>query len=95
MPIFAALGTLTEQGLKNLEAMDLRHKKAVEAAEKRGAKVLASYALLGRYDFLVILEAPDTKTAAYVLTKEAEHGNVRYQTMEAFPMSEFAEFVQK
>ncbi len=95
MPVFTALGTLTEQGLRNLEAMSIRHKRAVERAEERGAKILASYALIGQYDFLVILEAPDTKTAIHVLTKEAEHGNVRYQTMEAIPMSEFAEFIQK
>jgi len=95
MPVFTALGTLTEQGLRNLEAMSIRHKRAVERAEERGAKILASYALIGQYDFLVILEAPDAKTAIHILTKEAEHGNVRYQTMEAIPMSEFAEFIQK
>ncbi|GAI16049.1 unnamed protein product [marine sediment metagenome] len=89
------MGTLTEQGLRNLEAMSIRHKRAVERAEERGAKILASYALIGQYDFLVILEAPDAKTAIHILTKEAEHGNVRYQTMEAIPMSEFAEFIQK
>ncbi|MCK5576770.1 MAG: GYD domain-containing protein [Dehalococcoidales bacterium] len=95
MATFVALGNLTEQGLKNLEALDIRHKKAVENAEKRGGKILASYALLGPYDFLVILEAPDATTAVHILTKEAEHGNVRYQTLEAFPMDEFAELVQK
>ena len=94
MPIFVGLGSLTEQGLRNLEAMGTRHKRAVESAEKRGVKVLGSYALLGQYDFLVILDAPDAQTAVYVLTKEAEHGNVRYQTLQAIPMSEFAEFVQ-
>jgi uncharacterized protein with GYD domain len=94
MPTFAALGTLTEQGLRNLEAMGTRHKRAIERAEERGAKILGSYALLGQYDFLVILEAPDAKMATYVLTKEAEGGNVRYQTMEALSMSEFANLVQ-
>ncbi len=94
MPVFVGLGKLTEQGLKNLEEMGARHKRAVERAQERGAKVLASYALLGQYDFLVILEAPDAKTAVYVLTKEAKGGNVRYQTMEALPMDEFAKLVQ-
>ena len=94
MPTFAALGSLTEQGLKNLEALSSRHKRAVEHAEERGAKILASYALVGQYDFLVILEAPDAETAVYVLTKEAESGNVRYQTMQALPMGEFAKLVQ-
>ena len=93
MAIFAALGNLTEQGLRNLEAMGTRHKRAVENAEKRGAKVLASYALVGQYDFLVILEAADAQTAVRVLSKEAEHGNVRYQTMQAIPMEEFAQII--
>ncbi|MBA7645075.1 Glutamine synthetase and cystathionine beta-lyase binding protein [subsurface metagenome] len=95
MPIFAALGTLTEQGLRNLEALGARHERAVKHAEERGAKILASYALLGQYDFLVILEAPDAQTVVSVLTSEAEHGNVRYQTMQALPMPEFAELLKK
>lgn len=94
MAIFVALGTVTENGIRNLEAMSARHKRAVERAEQRGAKVLASYALFGQYDYMVILEAPDIKTAAYVLTKEAQGGNVRYQTMSAMPMEEFSEFIQ-
>jgi len=94
MAIFVALGTITEQGIRNLEAMSSRHKRAVERAEQRGAKIVASYALLGQYDYLVILEAPDIKTAAYVLTREAHGGNVRYQTMAALPMEEFTELIQ-
>ena len=94
MPVFVGLGKLTEQGLKNLEEMGPRHKRAVERAEGRGVKIVGSYALLGQYDFLVILEAPDAKTAVHVLTKEAAGGNVRYQTMEALPMDAFANLVQ-
>ncbi len=94
MAIFVALGTATNEGLRNLEALSARHKRAIERAEQRGAKVLASYALFGQYDYLVILDAPDIKTAAYVLTKEAQGGNVRYQTMPAIAMEEFTEFIQ-
>ncbi len=93
MAIFVALGNITDDGIRNLEAMSIRHKRAVERAEKHGAKVIGSYALLGQYDFLVILEAPDAKTAISILTKEAQRGNVRYQTMVAMPMDEFAELV--
>ncbi len=94
MPIFVGLGTVTDEGIRNLEAMKVRHQQAVERAEKQGVKVIGSYALLGQYDYLVILEAPDAKTAAYVLTREAHGGNVRYQTLTAFPMDEFTEFIQ-
>jgi uncharacterized protein with GYD domain len=94
MAVFVALGTATDDGIRNLEAMGVRHKRAIERAEERGAKVLAGYALFGQYDYLVVLEAPDIKTAALVLTKEAQGGNVRYQTMSALPMDEFSEFIQ-
>ena len=94
MAVFVALGTVTENGIRNVEALSARHKRAVERAEQRGGKVLASYALLGQYDYLVVLEAPDIKTAVYILTKEAQGGNVRYQTMAALPIEEFTELIQ-
>jgi uncharacterized protein with GYD domain len=58
-----------------------------------GAKVVGSYALCGPYDYLVILEAPDTQTAMKVLVRESAGGNVTYQTSAAVPMEEFAKLV--
>ena len=94
MPIFVALGKSTETGMRNLEAFAVRHDRAVQRAEESGGKVLGSYALLGHYDYLVILECPDEKTAMYILTREAAGGNVRYETMTAVPMKEFAKLIQ-
>ena len=93
MPFFVALGRATNDGMKNLEAFAPRHKKAVERAEASGVKVLASYAVVGRYDYIVILEAPDTKAAVKVLTLEAAGGNVRYETMAAVPIEEFGDLL--
>ena len=93
MPIFIGLGTMTDDGLKNLEAFALRHTRAVERAEESGVKFIASYALTGQYDFLVVFEAQDLSTALKVLTREAENGNVRYQTIPALPVEEFAELL--
>ena len=95
MAIFAALGRLTEQGLKNIDAIGPRHKKAAERAEEQGVQIVGSYALMGLYDFLVILEAPDAETVVSVLTKESEHGNIRYNTMQAFPIESFAQSLEK
>ena len=93
MPIFVALGRATDEGMKNLEGFALRHTRAVDRAEASGVKVIASYALTGRYDYLVILECSDLKTALKVLTREAEGGNIRYETMAALPIEEFAELL--
>jgi uncharacterized protein with GYD domain len=53
--------------------------------------VVGSYALLGPYDYMVVLECPDHLTAIKILAKEAEGGNVTYETFGAVPMTEFAE----
>ena len=49
-----------------------RHQAAVKRAEAAGGKVVASYALLGPHDYMVILECPDHLTAIKILAKEAE-----------------------
>ncbi|MSQ33837.1 MAG: GYD domain-containing protein [Dehalococcoidia bacterium] len=93
MPIFIALGKATPEGARYLGALAQRHEQAVRRAEEEGGKVLASYACLGRYDYLAILDCPDEKIALKILAKEASHGNVHYETMTAIPLDEFSSLV--
>ena len=95
MPLFVALGKATEEGARNLVGLRQRHGAAVRRAEKAGAKVVASYALMGHYDYLAILDCPDLNTAIRVLAREAAGGNVRYETLAAVPLDEFAALVEE
>jgi len=96
MPIFVALGTATEAGRsRTLDGLTERHHRAVARAEEAGARVLASYALLGPYDYLTVLDAPDIETVARVLIREAARGNVHYQILPALPMEDFARLVSE
>lgn len=96
MPIFIALGRATESGKKRtLDGLAERHRKAVARAEDAGARVLASYALLGPYDYLTLLDAPDIETVARVLIREAARGNVNYEIHPALPMDAFARLVSE
>ena len=96
MPIFIALGTATEAGRgRTLDGLAERHRRAVARAEDAGAKVLASYALLGPYDYLTLLDAPDIETVARVLIREAARGNVHYEILPALPMEQFARLVSE
>jgi uncharacterized protein with GYD domain len=96
MPIFIALGKATEAGKRRtLDGLAERHRRAVARAEDAGARVLASYALLGPYDYLTLLEAPDIETVARVLIREAARGNVNYEIHPALPMMEFARLVSE
>lgn len=56
---------------------------------------IASYALLGEYDFLHIFEAPDAKSAAKVALLANIFGHSTTQTLTAIPFEEFREIVEK
>ena len=57
--------------------------------ESMGVKVLQQYALLGPYDFLNILEAPDELTMARVATTLAARGTLKTLTINAIEVDDF------
>ncbi|MDI6739229.1 MAG: GYD domain-containing protein [Candidatus Edwardsbacteria bacterium] len=57
-------------------------------------KFLAHYALLGRYDFLDIYEAPDEKTAMKVSMISLASGAVSAESWPAIPYKEFLEIIK-
>jgi uncharacterized protein with GYD domain len=95
MAVFVALGKATLEGKRHLDGLEVRHQAAVRKAESLGAQVIGSYALLGPWDFMVILECPDQATALAVLAREASGGNVVYETYAAVPMSDFARLLDQ
>jgi uncharacterized protein with GYD domain len=96
MAIFIALGRATEAGRsRTLEGLAQRHSRARARAEEAGAHVVASYAVLGSFDYLTLLEAPDIETVARVLIREEARGNVHYEILPALPMDQFARLVSE
>jgi uncharacterized protein with GYD domain len=57
-------------------------------------KRIASYALLGAYDFMHIFEAPDAATAAKVALLANRFGVSSTQTLTAIPFHEFSELAR-
>ena len=51
--------------------------------------VTAQWAVLGRYDFVNIIEAPDEKTVARVSMELGSRGTARYETLSAIPVDDF------
>jgi uncharacterized protein with GYD domain len=54
-----------------------------------GARVVQQWAVLGPYDFVNIVEAPDERTIARVSIELAARGTLHIQTMAAIPVDEF------
>lgn len=91
MQIYIMLSKLTNEGRETVKNNPERIKEVDQEIERMGAKVLAQYALLGLYDFLSVLEAPDNETIARVSIELGSRGTIQIQTFTATPIFEFIE----
>ena len=89
MPKFVMLSTLGPEGSARLNDNPERLREVSTEVEAMGVKVLAQYALLGNWDFLNILEAPDELTMMRVATTLASRGTVKTLTMAAVDVEDF------
>ncbi len=89
MAIYVMLTSLTDEGRKTVRESPERIKEVSQEVEAMGAKVLAQYALLGPYDFVNILEAPDNKVIAKIAMELSSRGTLQTMTMAAMTLDEF------
>jgi uncharacterized protein with GYD domain len=89
MPTFVMLSTLTPEGVQTLKNNPQRIREVNKEIEQLGATVKAQWAVLGRYDFVNIVEAPDEKTVSRVSLELGSRGTARYETLSAIPIDEF------
>jgi len=88
MAIYVMLTTLTEEGRKTVKSNPQRIKQVNKEVEAMGAKILAQYAVLGPYDFINILEAPDNKTISKVAIELGSRGTLQTMTLAAMSVDE-------
>ena len=89
MPTYVLLSNLTDEGAKSLKSNPKRLQEVNKEIEKFGAKVTAQYAVLGPYDFVTILEAPDNETVTSISIEMGARGSVQMMTMPAIPLDTF------
>lgn len=89
MPIYIMLSTLTDEGRKTIKKHPERIEEVNREIESMGSKVLAQYAVLGEYDFLNILEAPNNEAIAKLSIELGSRGTIQIVTLPAIPVEEF------
>ena len=89
MPTFVMLSTLGPDGHATMRDNPNRLRQVNADVEAMGVKVLAQYALLGPYDFLNILEAPDELTMSKLATTLAARGTLKTVTLTAVDVDEY------
>jgi uncharacterized protein with GYD domain len=95
MPTYISLISWTDQGIRNVKDAPRRlddFKKAVEAA---GGKVNGFYSTMGKYDAVSIFDLPSDEAAATIALSTGSRGNVRTETMKAFPEDQFRNIIAK
>ncbi|MEC8944978.1 MAG: GYD domain-containing protein [Chloroflexota bacterium] len=91
MATYVLLSTLTDEGRKTVKNRPERIQEVSREIETWGAKVIAQYAVLGAYDFVNIVEAPDNETISRVSLELGSRGTIQITTLPAFPVEEFIE----
>ena len=95
MPKYIMLSKLSEQGLQTLRANPDRLQAVNADVEELGAKVLHQWATLGEWDFINIVEAPNSATIAKVSVALGARGSTRIQTLEALSIDEFVSAISQ
>ena len=90
MATYIMLTTLTDEGRKTIKENPKRIKEVNKEVEAMGVNIIAQYALLGPYDFINVLEAPDNITVSKVAMELGSRGTLQTMTMAAMTLDEFA-----
>lgn len=94
MATYIMLSTLTDEGRKTLKERPERLQEVNREIEAMGAKVTQQYAVLGGYDFINILEAPDNETVARISVELGSRGTVVLTTLPALPVDTFTQMLK-
>lgn len=95
MPFYILLSNLTDEGWKTVRERPERIKEVNRELEAFGVRVIRQYAVLGPYDFVNIVEAPNNETVAKVSIELGSRGTIKITSMAAIPIDEFIASVKK
>ncbi len=90
MATYIMLTTLTDEGRKTIKEKPKRIQEVNQEVEAMGVKIIGQYALLGPYDFINILEAPDNVSISNLAMEVGSRGTLQTMTMTAMSLDEFA-----
>ena len=88
MRTFLLLSTLSPQGLQTLATTPERLLEVNREIERLGGRVVKQWALLGAYDFLSVVEAPDEGVISQITVELASRGSASFETLTALTVEE-------
>ncbi len=95
MPTYVVLVNWTDQGIRAVKESPQRLDATRKAIEAAGGKMLGFYLTMGKYDEVLIVEGPSDEVAATLALSAGSEGNVRTETLKAFPEAEYRDIIAK
>jgi uncharacterized protein with GYD domain len=95
MPYYIVLFNFTDQGIRNVKETISRAANYKAAVENAGGRLISEYYTLGKCDIVTIIEVPSDEAIISILLTTEKLGNVRSETLKAFPLSDAAKIIDK
>jgi uncharacterized protein with GYD domain len=93
MPTYISLLNFTQQGIEKIKESPARLDRARQAFKEMGAELKSFHLVMGRYDAVVISEAPNDDTVGKLVLMIGAQGNVRTETLRAFAEDEYRKMI--
>jgi uncharacterized protein with GYD domain len=95
MPKYISLVNYTTKGIENIKESPHRLDAVKKLCESMNSKVDGFYLTMGRYDIVLIVDAPDAETVAKIVLAITSKGAVRTETLFAFPEKDYRRIISE
>jgi len=93
MATYIILFYFTQQGIQNIKEGPARVEAAKQIFRSMGAEVKEFYSVMGKYDTVCIVEAPNDETIAKAVLAIGSLGDVHTETLRAFTEDEYRKII--
>lgn len=93
MATYVSLLRYTDQGIRNIKESPSRLDAAKKAFQAAGGELKQFYLAMGRYDIVIVSEAPDDESTAKIALGLGSLGNIRTETIRVFTESEYRKII--
>ena len=93
MATYIVLINWTQKGIENVKDSPNRLDLAKQAFQAAGSKIKEFYLVTGRYDMVLVAEAPDNETVAKLSLAIGSAGAIRTETLTAFSEEEYRKII--
>lgn len=95
MPTYMILIRYTQQGIESIKDSPARLDTAKDLFKSLGAEIKSFFLTMGKYDVMVISEAPDDETTTKLAMTIGSTGAIRTETFRIFTEDEYRKLISE